>query len=100
MQLAGAPTPLLRCRDLEIQLKTEQVHVTAMSEKLAAHRIKGTYGNYGERLYVEGRIEAIKKEQEVGWPSNQSCWLLLVAAAAVQLPPRPPARYGMALIVM
>jgi hypothetical protein len=53
-------------RDLEIQLKTEQVHIAPASNKLAAHRTAGSYRNYGERLYVEGRLEAMKKEQLVG----------------------------------
>eukprot|EP00887_Chlorella_sp_A99_P002366 scaffold10.g2366.t1 len=53
-----------RLKELEAQLKAEQVHVTAVSQALASHRIKGTYANYGERLYVEGRIDAMKKERE------------------------------------
>lgn len=52
-------------RDLEIQLKTEQVHIAPASCKLAGHRTAGTYRNYGERLYVEGRLDAMRKEQLV-----------------------------------
>jgi hypothetical protein len=55
------------CRDLEIQLKTEQVHIAPASNKLASHRTTGAYRNYGERLYVEGRLDALKREQLVGW---------------------------------
>ncbi|KAI3431406.1 hypothetical protein D9Q98_004459 [Chlorella vulgaris] len=52
-----------RLRDLEIQLKTEQVHIAPASNKLASHRTTGAYRNYGERLYVEGRLDALKREQ-------------------------------------
>ncbi|PRW39076.1 expressed ef-hand domain-containing isoform A [Chlorella sorokiniana] len=52
-----------RLRDLEIQLKTEQVHIAPASGKLASHRTAGAYRNYGERLYVEGRLDAMRKEQ-------------------------------------
>jgi hypothetical protein len=59
-------------RDLEIQLKTAQVHIAPASGRLAANRNAGTYRNYGERLYVEGRLEAMKKEQLVGGRSKAS----------------------------
>lgn len=54
------------CRDLEVQLKMEQVHIAPTSNKLAGHRTAGSYRNYGERLYVEGRLDAMRREQEVG----------------------------------
>ena len=60
-----APSPS-RASDLEIHLKTEQVHIAPASEKLASHRTTNGYRNYGERLYVEGRLEAMRKEQLVG----------------------------------
>ncbi|PSC72051.1 expressed ef-hand domain-containing [Micractinium conductrix] len=52
-----------RLRDLEAQLKMEQVHIAPVSNKLAGNRNAGSYRNYGERLYVEGRLEAMRKEQ-------------------------------------
>ena len=52
----------------------QQVHVTEVSQQMALHRIKGTYSNYGERLYVEGRIEAMKKEQEVRGTRGRRAW--------------------------
>ena len=65
------------CRDLDVQLKMQQVHVTPMSQQLACQRNAVGYKNYGERLYVEGRLEAMRKEKEVScrvpaWPSPQS----------------------------
>lgn len=42
------------------------MHIAPASNKLASHRTAGSYRNYGERLYVEGRLEAMKKEQLVG----------------------------------
>ncbi|KAL4431755.1 hypothetical protein ABPG77_002971 [Micractinium sp. CCAP 211/92] len=53
-----------RLRDLEVQLKMEQVHIAPTSNKLAGHRTVGSYRNYGERLYVEGRLDAMRREQE------------------------------------
>ncbi|KAL4440425.1 hypothetical protein ABPG75_003426 [Micractinium tetrahymenae] len=53
-----------RLRDLEVQLKMEQVHIAPTSNKLAGHRTAGSYRNYGERLYVEGRLDAMRREQE------------------------------------
>lgn len=44
----------------------EQVHIAPTSNKLAGHRTVGSYRNYGERLYVEGRLDAMRREQEVG----------------------------------
>lgn len=44
----------------------EQVHIAPTSNKLAGHRTAGSYRNYGERLYVEGRLDAMRREQEVG----------------------------------
>lgn len=102
--------------DLEIQLKTVQVHVTPVSQALAAHRtqvtpslreqeliaywllpsrvlwapwslshaaalaVQGAYANYGERLYVEGRLEALRKEEEVGRATEAG---ILLAGQAV-----------------
>ena len=60
---------------MEIQLKMEQVHIAPASDRLASHRTAGgggaggagaAYRNYGERLYVEGRLDAMRKEQMVG----------------------------------
>ena len=45
----------------------EQVHIAPVSNKLAGNRNAGSYRNYGERLYVEGRLEAMRKEQMVRW---------------------------------
>ena len=52
-------------RDLELQLQTEQVHVTPVSAALASHRTAAGYANFGERLYVEGRLEALRKQKLV-----------------------------------
>jgi len=54
------------CRDLERQLQSSQKHIAPASNKLAGNRTAGSYSNYGERLYVEGRLEAMRKEQLVG----------------------------------
>lgn len=51
-----------RIRDLELQLATQQIYCTPVSRALAAHRTVGGYSSYGERLYTEGRLEALKKE--------------------------------------
>lgn len=61
---AGSPPPDL-CRDMEIQLKTGLVHMAPATTKLVGHRNSGAYRNYGERLYVEGRLDAMRREQEV-----------------------------------
>lgn len=53
-----------RIRDLELQLATQHVYVTPVSQALASHRTAGGYSSYGERLYVEGRLEAMRKEAE------------------------------------
>lgn len=45
----------------------QQVHVTPVSQHLASHRNASGYRNYGERLYVEGRLDAMRKEKEVGF---------------------------------
>lgn len=61
-------------RDLEVQLKMQQVHVTPVSQALASHRSAAGYKNYGERLYVEGRLDAMRKEKEVGgWACGCQC---------------------------
>ena len=65
--------PAVPRRDLEIQLKMEQVHIAPASGRLASHRTAGAgaggtggaYRNYGERLYVEGRLDAMRREQSV-----------------------------------
>jgi hypothetical protein len=54
-----------RIRDLELQLATQQVYCTPVSRALAAHRTAGGYSSYGERLYAEGRLEALKREAEI-----------------------------------
>jgi phage terminase small subunit len=54
-----------RIRDLELQLATQQVYCTPVSRALAAHRTAGSYSSYGERLYAEGRLEALKREAEI-----------------------------------
>jgi hypothetical protein len=54
-----------RIRDLELQLATQQVYCTPVSRALAAHRTVGGYSSYGERLYAEGRLEALKREAEI-----------------------------------
>ncbi len=43
----------------------QQVYVTPVSQQLASNRNAAGYKNYGERLYVEGRLEAMRKEKEV-----------------------------------
>uniref|UniRef100_A0A1D1ZUM1 PFU domain-containing protein n=2 Tax=Auxenochlorella protothecoides TaxID=3075 RepID=A0A1D1ZUM1_AUXPR len=52
-----------RLRDLELQLRMAQVHLDPVSQSLSAARTPDGYTNYGERLYVEGRLEALKREQ-------------------------------------
>lgn len=54
-----------RLRDLELQLRMAQVHLDPVSQSLSAARTPDGYTNYGERLYVEGRLEALKREQAV-----------------------------------
>jgi hypothetical protein len=80
-------------RDLEIQLKMEQVHIAPASDRLASHRTAGAgaggaggaYRNYGERLYVEGRLDAMRKEQTVGAAAAAAAAaaLLLVGGVSV-----------------
>lgn len=52
-----------RIRDLEVRLAMAKAHVTPVSKALAANRSAGGYANYGERLYFEGKMEAVKREQ-------------------------------------
>lgn len=72
----------------------QQVHVTPVSQHLASHRNAEGYRNYGERLYVEGRLDAMRKEKEVGgwrWASRWAhglgwrAWMGMVAGSAVLL---------------
>lgn len=53
-----------RIRDLELQLLTQQAHCTPVSRALASHRNAQGYASYGERLYVEGRLDAMRRAQE------------------------------------
>jgi len=52
-------------RDLEVQASMGQIHATPLSKALTANRDANGYSNYGERLYIEGRMEAIKREKDV-----------------------------------
>ena len=53
-----------RIRDLELQLAMQQAYCTPVSRALAAHRTAGGYASYNERLYAEGRLGAMRREQE------------------------------------
>lgn len=52
-----------RIRELQAQLATQRAYCTPVSRVLASHRSARGYTSYGERLYVEGRMDALKKEQ-------------------------------------
>ena len=82
-----AAVPAVPRRDLEIQLKMEQVHIAPASDRLASHRSAGAgaggaYCNYGERLYVEGRLDAMRKEQMVGGACCVKGWVWTTGATA------------------
>jgi hypothetical protein len=52
-------------RDLELQASMGQIHATPLSKALTANRDANGYSNYGERLYIEGRIEAMKRDKDI-----------------------------------
>jgi hypothetical protein len=60
------------CSDLEARLQAQRAHVTPVSRRLASNRSAAGYTNYGERLYVEGRLEALRRDKAVRargrWP--------------------------------
>ena len=55
------------CRDRTIDLTAQiSAHsITWVSEQLMKGRNSGNYGNYGERLYVEGLMELEKRRAAV-----------------------------------
>lgn len=52
-----------RIRELQAQLATQRAYCTPVSRVLASHRSARGYTSYGERLYVEGRMDALKRER-------------------------------------
>lgn len=53
-----------RIKMLEQRLATQHVHILPVSRALAAHRTAGGYSSYCERLYAEGRMDAMRREAE------------------------------------
>jgi hypothetical protein len=72
----------------------QQVHVTPVSQHLACHRNAAGYKNYGERLYVEGRLDAMRKEKEVRKSGGWLHWLHLLAPICNLGPQAPGPQRG------
>ena len=53
-----------RIKELEMELATQQVYCTPISQALAAHRTASGYSSYGERLYLEGKMDALRREEQ------------------------------------
>lgn len=70
-------------RDAEMELtrQASRHSMTWVSQELMKGRTSGEYGNYGERLYVEGMLEHEKKKAAVRLAV--ACFLAVVAMCGV-----------------